>query len=115
VKTRVFWNLYEANSKFVCDVLPWNQEHICEIAPEALAFFLTCQPAIWRQHENYRSQEQMIKEAPEALAKTEMRSNSVYSISIKPRYQEHIREIAPEALAKFAVRLHSFGDMTKVS
>jgi hypothetical protein len=26
----VFWNHYEVISKFVCDVLPWNQEHIYE-------------------------------------------------------------------------------------
>jgi hypothetical protein len=35
----VFWNHYEVTSKFVCDVLTWNQEYICEIAPEALVFF----------------------------------------------------------------------------
>jgi hypothetical protein len=96
----VFWNQYEVTLKFVCDVLPCNQEHICVIAPEAFAFFLTHHSAIWRQHEICWSQEQMIKEAPEDLEKLEMRSNSVYPISIKPRSQYHIREIAPEALEK---------------
>jgi hypothetical protein len=100
----VFWNRYEATSKFVFDVIPWNQEHICEIAPEALENMLTRQPAIWRKHENCRSQEQMIKEVPEALEKLEMRSNSVYSISIKPRSQDHIRDIALEALEKCVAR-----------
>jgi hypothetical protein len=100
----VFFNRYEVTSKFVCDVLPWNQEHICEIAPEALAKKMTRHSAIWRQQESCWSQEQMIKEAQEAQAKFEMRSNSVYLISIKPRSQDHMREIAPEALAKYVAR-----------
>jgi hypothetical protein len=100
----VFWNRYGVTSKFVCDVLPWNQEHICEIAPEALANSFSRHSVIWRQHESCQSQEQMIKEAPEALATFEMRSYLVYPISIKPRSQDHIREIAPEALAKYVAR-----------
>jgi hypothetical protein len=35
----VTWNHFEVTSKFVCDVLLWNQEHTCDIAPEALTFF----------------------------------------------------------------------------
>jgi hypothetical protein len=80
----VLWNCYEATSKLVCDVLVWNQEHICEIAKEALAILLAHYSAIWRQHGSCLGQEKIIKEAPEALAKFEMRSVSVYPISVKP-------------------------------
>jgi hypothetical protein len=100
----VFWSCYEVASKFFCGVLPCNQEHICEIAPEALAMFLTCHSEIWKQHESCLGQEQIIKESPEALAKFEMRSNSVYPISVKPQSQDHIREIAPEDIAKVVAR-----------